>query len=485
MNGGERPIRSVCVAGAGIVGLSAALAFGRALPGVAITIVETEADPAALADRLPGTLPTVHLFHAAIGLDELDLVRDGIALHRLGTRFEHWSASGEPWLHVFGDYGLEAGGSPFHSVWQRARLAGRARPYHSYAAGAALAAAGKFVHPSDDPASPLSAFLYGLNLDPERYRQRLAAATAALPRALGMIGEVERRADGGVAALRLDGGRRIEADLFIDCTGPSAALLSRIDDRFEDWSRWLPCDRVSIGEARSDRPNPCDRVQATGNGWRGESSLVDRTLTVHAFASGFGEADETAAPIRPGRRPEPWVRNVLAIGDASLAIDPLHAASLHLAQSAILRALELLPGRDCHPLELREYNRRTGQETIRVRDFLALHYLRSGRRDSPFWQELSEREPPDSLARTLTQFERRGRLPFFAEETFDKQSWAAVLLGLGVVPANVDPVACGIDLDRAVTAMDGLAGRIAALPDRFPSYADVLARMRSASARKA
>ena len=114
MSTGPRTIRSICVAGAGITGLSAALAFARALPGTSVTILDIAADPAALTDRQPASLPTVHRFHRAIGLDELELVRAGAATHLLATRFDHWAASDQPWYHSFGEHGRPAGDVPFH-----------------------------------------------------------------------------------------------------------------------------------------------------------------------------------------------------------------------------------------------------------------------------------------------------------------------------------------------------------------------------------
>jgi len=475
-----RAIRSVCVAGAGIVGLSAAVAFARALPGVQVSILETPADPAALADLRPASLPAIHRFHAAIGLDELELVRAGIATHLLGTRFDNWSASGESWYHVFGEAGLPAGDVPFHAIWQRARREGAAAPFHCYAAAAALAAAGTFVHPSEDPASPLGSFLYALRLDPTRYRARLAQAASGLALERGEIAGIERAKDGGIARLILADGRRFEADLFLDCTGPSARLLSTLEPRFEPWDEWLPCDRVVLSEDEAVAPSACDVVTAGENGWSWRSPLPDRTLVGHVYSAGFGGEAEGEVHLAPGRRPSPWVHNVLALGDAAVAVDPLHGANLHLAQSAILRALELLPGRDCSPVELNEYNRRTGQETIRVRDFAALHYLRSGRGDTPFWAAIALRKPPESLARTLEQFERRGRLPLFDEESFDQHSWAAALAGLGVVPNGVDAVTAGIDLDRASAAMEKMAADLRTLPDRFPPYGELLAKMQAA-----
>jgi tryptophan halogenase len=478
------------VAGGGIVGLSAALAFARALPRAKVTVAALTPDPAALADRLPSTLPPVGRFHAAIGLDELDLVRAGVATHRLATRFLKWSATGEAWHHALGGAGASVGDSQFYKAWAKARRLGRAAPYDRHIAAAVIAAADKFVHPDKREDAPLGTYLYALRLDPEMYRGRLGAACEArgVERIAGAFAGAERRADGGLAALVLDGGRRIEADLFLDCAGPSAPLLSAVGANFEDWGAWLAADRLLIGEAKRAAPSPVDVVEAQLDGWRWTAPLAGRALGGFAYASAVTDEARArkvfqggeAVSIRPGRQRTPWTANVLALGDAAVTVDPLEGTNLHLAQTAILRALELLPGRDCHPLELGEYNRRTEWETVRVRDFIAVHYLRAGRREEPFWATLAGRELPDTLATTLEQWERRGRLPFFEEETFDKESWAAVLLGLGILPRDDDPVADGIDLDRGAAAIARHAERLAALTARLPSYPDYLERMRRA-----
>lgn len=472
-----RGFRTVCVAGGGIVALSAALAFARALPQAKVTILSLPVDPAALADRLPGTLADVHRFHAAIGLDELDLVRAGVANHRLGTRFERWSASDAPWYQLFGEIGRPAGGAPFYHLWLGERRAGRARPFHIYAMAGALAEQGKFVHPSDDQKSPLATFLYALRLDPEAYRAQLAARAEKFDRIEGEVAEVDRTGDGRVAAVLLKDGRRLEAELFIDCAGPSAPIHSALDDEFDDWSTWLPCDRIALGPGRAGFSS-ADRVTGEAAGWRWTSPLPREALEARVFASAFDEAGGAIA-LRVGRRPRPWVGNVLALGDAAVAVDPLHQANLHLAQTAILRALELLPGRECHPLELAEYNRRTAQQTLRLRDFLALHYLRSGRGEGELWREMESRQPPESLAHTLEQFEARGRLPFYEEESFDRDSWLAALLGLGVLPRAPAPTALAVPADLAAAGMERLAGELAAVAHRSPEYRDYLERMKA------
>ncbi|MBA3669266.1 MAG: FAD-dependent oxidoreductase [Sphingomonas sp.] len=476
---GERAIRSIAVAGAGVVGLSAALAFARALPSAGITIIKSTPDPAALADTLPVAQAAGARLHALLGLDEEELVRAGIATHFLGTRFEDWSASGAPWWHVQGSYGKPAGAIPFDQIWARAHAAGKAQPYDRYAVGAALARVGKFVHPAADPNFVGSRFAYGLRLDPELYLEALRkqAETANVAFQEGDIERVELRSDGGVSGLRLSGGSRVEADLFVDCTGPSASVISAVDDSFEDWGNWLPFDRLSLGFAVGpDVPLPADRVRATPDGWVAEWPLRGRTMTGRLSRHAGISGDEDGIALTRGRRSRPWVRNVLALGDAATAMDPLHRLNLDMAHHLILLALELLPGRDFHPAETGEYNRRAEQVTRRVRDFLSVHYLRSGRSDGT-WRDFAAAAPADSLARTFDQYEYRGRLPFHEDESVSRDSWTAVLLGLGVMPSELDPAAAAVSLDEALMAMEQLAREIEDIVQKLPSYAEYLGGM--------
>ena len=482
--GPRAPIRSVAVLGDGIVGLSAAVAFARALPGLDILVVASAPDPAALADRMPGALPSIAAFHGRIGVTEEEAVAAG-ATHRIGTRFDDWTATGRAFIHAFGDHGRPIAPGAFYQHWLNARRLGRAASFDAYSGAAALAAAGKFVHPSDDPASPLSRFEYALRLDPPRYRALLLrhAQRRRIAFMPGQLAGVERRDDGGVAALVLDDGRRVEADLFLDCAGPASPIRSSLDARFEDWS--LPCDRLLLGDAPPRPLSSCDDVATVDAGWRWAAALRDRTMTGFAYASGQTSAAEAArifpaasdaVTLRPGFRPDPWLGNVLALGDAAVAVDPLEWTNLHLAQSGIARALDLLPGRDCHPLEVAEYNRRTRQQAERVRDFIRAHYLSVARKRGEFWKSARHAVVPESLAQTLAQFERRGRLPHHEEESFAKESWLGVLLGLGVVPGTVDPIALAADPARVEAALLAFATATAALPALLPPYPEYLAR---------
>lgn len=381
-------IRSILVVGDGIVGLSAALAFARALPLVDVKLLSLDPDPASIADHFPATLPTVGRFHAAIGFDEIDLIRRDIAVHHLGTRFT--GADGGEWTHSFGDVGRGEGMVPFNQIWRGAVHDGRPGCFDDYSPASVIGGAGKFVHPSGDQHSTLASYLYGLRVNPDRYRALLEAATVGLEQIDGRIAGIERRKDGGVARLALDDGRSVEADLIVDCSGPAAVVIGAMGGTFESWAEWLPARYI---EASWDEPallEPIARASRTDDGWHLTATVPGATLRASVTARPIG----ASTALHPGRRPEPFIANVLAIGDSAVALDPLHGANLSLAHHAILRAIDLLPGRNCHPAELAEYNRLTALETTRARDFHMILEMDLG----------GSAGPPETLERTLTQW---------------------------------------------------------------------------------
>lgn len=459
----NRPaIRSILVVGDGIVGLAAALAFRRALPGVKVRVLGLPPDPAALADQFPAMLPTAGRFHAAIGFDELDLVRRNVALHHLGTRF---TGADGAWCHSFGDVGRGEGAVPFHQIWLAARRGAAALQFGAYSTASVIGGAGRFVHPSGDPGSPLATYLYGLRVNPIRYRETLLAAAHDVPQIDGELVAVEREGE-RVAALRITDGTKLKADLYVDCSGPAARLIGELSDEYDDWSAWLPARHISTTWEASEAVAPLVQVETITDGWRLTATTPGLRLNSSVT---MGESPGSTA-LRPGRRANAFVGNVLAIGDSAVALDPLHGANLSLAHSAILRAIDLIPGRNLHPLELGEYNRLTALEADRARDF---HIM--------FQSQLATTaEPPAGLARTLAQWRSRGRLPFFEEEMFTESDWLQMLIGLGIIPDHASPLAEAIDSHKATSAMAKLAAEIAALAERLPHYSDYLAHLRAA-----
>jgi tryptophan halogenase len=485
----SKAIRSVAVAGGGIVGWSAAAALKRRLPALSITVIAVPPAADALAERVPCTLPSIIDFHRDLGLTEADtVVRIGSG-YRLGTRFEAWADA--DYIHAYGSYGTALSTVPFHQYWVRAAKSRPVAPFDHYSAAAIIGREGRFAPPEAIADAGFGAVAYGLHIDSPKYREMMRAFALHLGviETVGSISDVRLDSgDGSIAAVQV-GGREIASDLYVDATGPEALLRSRLDDEWEDWNPWLPMDRILFAHSDSPpEPSLLDKVVAIDGGWWWRAAGLRRTSYGLVYSSECltdSEAEavlrknagdvacEGPVAMRQGRYARPWVRNCVAVGDAAVALEPLEWTNLHLAHGAIDRLATMMPDRDFSPVELWDYNRQVGAEADRVRDFLVLHYATAG---APL-AGLSTRARanlPSSLGHTLRQFRERGRLPFYEEETFSRDSWLSVLLGQAVVPKRVDPLTDIIPSADSDSAMAQMEEAIRAFADRLPRYSDYL-----------
>ena len=479
------PLREIVVVGGGLAGWSAAAALKRRVPALDVTILPLAPPADTLTDRIPCTLPSIRGFHADLGIGEEDAVlRTGSAC-RLGTLFAGWSAGLPDYVHAYGPHGAPVAGQSFHLHWARAARDGGADAFDSFSTAAALARLGRFAPASDGPHDPASGYQYGLTLDLPAYARMLRAFAqhcGVIEQAHGLR-DVRLRGDGWIDALLLDDGSEVRGHLFLDCTGPQALLRSKIDDARDDWRRWMASDRVLFGAAsRAERPSPLDRVTTWEAGWlwstgaQGSQGLVyasghaDDAAAEHVLHDAGATAIGAPVGFDPGTRRAPWRGNCVAIGEATTVIEPLEWTPLHLAHSAIDRLIAMLPDQACTAVEAADYNRQHVAEAERVRDFVVLHYA-TAKRPEPFWRARAAAALPDSLAHTLSLFRERGRLPVYQEDTFDRDSWLAVLIGQGELPRRIDPLVEGVPAAESRAVMARRRQAVAAAASSRPTLA--------------
>jgi tryptophan halogenase len=283
--------------------------------------------------------------------------------------------------------------------------------------------------------------------------------------------------------------------LFVDCSGFISLLIGKaLDEPFQDWSHWLPCDRAVAMPCHTETAlTPYTSAIAMKAGWRWRIPLQHRTGNGYVYSSSFISDDEArdalvgavegeaiAEPrilrFRAGRRERSWVNNCVSVGLASGFLEPLESTSIYLIQQAITYLVELFPEREISPVDRDEFNRLIDMEYDRIRDFLVLHYHATTRSGMAFWDYVRTMPIPDTLADKLELFRRRGRVVKYREGVFLDASWIAVYLGQGIVPEGHDLRADAPPAKSIVDGMRQLRDEIRGTVERMPGHREHLDR---------
>jgi tryptophan halogenase len=481
----------VVVVGGGTAGWMTAAALAKLLPNSCdVHLVESEA--IGIVGVGEATLPHIRAFNERLGIDEADFMAATRATFKLGIEFQGWRRPGDSYIHPFGTHGSDRSDVPFHHYWSRLRESGTTAPFGEYSMAVVMAYMNRFARPEADPDKIESTFNYAYQFDATLYApylRRIAEGLGA-KRTEGRIVDVELDGESGnVRSVLLEDGKRIDGDLFVDCSGFVSLILARtLEEPFEDWSQWLVCDRaVAIPCRTTTALTPYTGVIAMPAGWRWRIPLQHRTGNGYVYSSQFtsdeearnglvasieGEpiADPRVLKFKAGRRRRSWVRNCVAVGLASGFLEPLESTSIYLIQAAITYLIELFPGREISDLDRDEFNRLIDMEYDRIRDFLILHYHATERTDSAFWDYVRTMQVPDSLNEKMELFRRRGRVAKYRQGVFLDASWIAVYIGQGVIPDDHDMRADLPAADVVARGMERLRWEIRAKAEGMPDH---------------
>ena len=491
-------LRDITVIGNDATAWLVAVALAKHLRGHNVNIQVVEAQHAE-GDRILSTVPSIHGFHRKIGINEADLVRQTAAAFTLGTHYYNWTDAGHDYVHGFGPTGNMIRAVEFHHFANRLRRHGDIVRFDDYSVAAHAVRLGRFPDPATGAEDPKTAALpYALQLDETGYRRYLRARA----RKLGVrcidgtvIGATTDGVSGFVQRLQLDDGRELATDFVFDCRQNLSSLMRETLGRsFHDWSRWFPCDRratiTSTAADEGDTP-PAVTLAWEPQGWSKRLSLPGtRRRELHYAAATTGDeeaavqvskgdtADTDRVEIRtqptPGCLREFWRGNCVALGNAAGFSGDFVISGLHLAQSGVLRWLELYPDRQCDPLLAREYNRAAREEIERIRDVHLLH-LNTASPASPFWRDACSAALPETLVYKTSVFERTGILPFYESETLSHEAWVSLLIGLRHWPERYDPLSEDDDITVVRSELAAIAAAAKAQAEKMPGHDAVLA----------
>ena len=487
----------VVVVGGGTAGWMTAAALGALLPH-ACTVRLVESEEIGIVGVGEATLPHLRAFIERLGIDEIAFMRATNATFKLGIDFRDFGRIGDSYIHPFGTFGQALNGVGFHHYWRRlAAEDGSVAGLGDYSAGVMAARMNRFERPRPDQGDPTTSYGYAYQFDATQFApfMRRHAEAHGVERTEGRVASVDRDpTSGDVTALLLEDGSRIEGDLFVDCSGFRALLIGgAMAEGWEDWSRWLPCDRaVAMPCTSPEGPiEPYTRATAMSAGWRWRIPLRHRVGNGYVYSSahlsdadaadallasieGKPLADPRRLRFRAGRRQRSWVGNVVSVGLASGFLEPLESTSIYLAQMAITQLIEHFPSGGATEIDRAGFNREVDLEYDRIRDFLILHYHATTRDDSTFWDHVRTMTVPDSLREKIELFVETGHVSKYAHGLFLEPSWLAVYLGQGIVPRRWDVRADLPDAAALARAMEALRSGIRTAVERMPDHRSLL-----------
>lgn len=420
----SQPIRCIVVVGGGSAGFLAALTFRTMLPDARLTVVHSPDIPVIGVGESTTPAVPVHL-HETLGIDRNEFHRAVRPSWKLGLKFE-WGAKAVPHFNYTFDRYLDTR-VPGLDKWSAFYCLADSRDASVFNSLMDLNRSPVMRRDGRTALDPRATY----HLPNERFIDYLQRKSAEAGATLieDRVVDVRRAENGDLRSIVLAGGRELEADLFIDCSGFASLLLG--DALNEPWISYrdaLFCDSTVLGSwRRDDEVRPYTTMTTMNHGWAWRIDFPDIVTRGYVYSSAFCSEDEAATELRErnpelaeaelrtlsfptGRYARFWVRNVAAVGNASGFVEPLEATSLHLIIEQLYNLAWALVDADGRPSdELRNLlNERFASTWDDVRDFLALHYRYNAKLDTPFWSHCRAETPLGAAAELVEHYARLG-----------------------------------------------------------------------------
>ena len=491
-------IEKIVIVGGGTAGWMTAAALSKlsGIKNVSVTLIESEQIGTVGVGE--ATIPPFLDFNRLLGIDEADMLSFVQGSFKLGIQFVNWGAIGDSYIHPFGNYGYQIDGTSFHHIWHKYKLDGDKRPIQVFNIETMAAHMGRFARTADYQSDDLPPINYAYHIDAGRYAKflRTYAETRGAKRLEGKVVSVQQDSETGfISSVTRDGGDIIDGDLFIDCSGFQGLLIEKtLHSGYEDWTKFLPCNRaVALPCERDDGSGPLPYTRSTAHsaGWQWQIPLQHRNGNGHVYASDYISDDDALAILiknmvgKPkadpnflrftaGKRKKFWNKNVVAIGLAAGFVEPLESTAIHLVYAAINKLISMLTLDGITPHQEEAFNRLTDKEYNRIRDFIILHYKATARNYSPFWDYCRTMDVPDSLIEKSELFKRTGQIFREEDELFTETSWAAVMMGQGILMNGHNAMADTVKEPQTRNEFDAIEQSIMYVVQHMPSHGDYL-----------
>ena len=428
------------ILGGGTAGWMTAAYLGKALQNsVSITVLEAPTIPKIGVGE--ATVPNLQrVVFDYLGIPEDEWMRECNASFKVVVKFIYWRTpgDGEPrartWQgrpdQFFHPFGLLPSQDqiPLSHYWSHKRLTGQTDEPFDYACfrEPAIMDANKGPRTLDGEHASYYAWHIDANLLAD-FLRRFATEKQGVVHVQDEMNEVHKDARGFITALTTKGGRTLDGDLFVDCSGFRGLLINKaLGEPFIDMSDRLLCDSaVATAVPHDDDANgvePYTSAIAMASGWSWRIPMLGRFGSGYVYSSRFTSETEATAEFcrlwnldpdttpmnkirfRVGRNRRAWVNNCVSIGLASSFLEPLESTGIYFAYAAIYQLAKLFPDRGFDPVLVDRFNQQFETTFDETRDFIQAHFFFSPRTDTPFWRANKELQLTDSIMEKVAMY---------------------------------------------------------------------------------
>ncbi|PYP92250.1 MAG: tryptophan halogenase [Candidatus Angelobacter sp. Gp1-AA117] len=511
----------VVIVGGGTAGWMTAAYLSKALEqGVEICLVESSnINTIGVGEA---TFSTIHLFFDFLGLTEDDWMHECNGSYKVAIKFVNWNAEHRDFYHPFQRFDTVQGRSlaewwlkcsdgrvPFDRACFVVPSICEAKRSPRYLNGQVFDNKADSYLTSPDPNRALLLddlqiqypYAYHFNASLLAKFMSRYAQNRGVDRIDDEVQEVHLSENGHIHSIDTKEHGRIEADLFIDCTGFRGLLINKaLKEEFISFSDSLLCDSAVAmqvprdGEAHGIQPYTTATTLSAG--WVWNIPLYDRTGAGYVYSSAFLSSDEAEKEFRNhlgkdsdeckalhikmriGRQRNSWVKNCVAIGLSSGFVEPLESTGIFFIQHGIEQLVNHFPSKEFDEDNIKSYNQAVAGCIDGVREFLTIHYVASTREDTAFWRA-SKREIkiPRELAERLNLWKHclpTDRTINQNYHGFESYSYSVMLLGLGHRPEYSLPLLNHMHDSKALAAFDMIGEQSLHLTSTLPSLYEYL-----------
>lgn len=458
------PPKKILILGGGTAGWMSAMSLASAWQAYDVDISLMESATIGTIGVGEGSTPKMRRYFQGLNIAESEWMPACNATYKCGIRFPNWATKKgyRSYYHPFFSLSDEQSVRAFFlNATVRARnIDVHAHP-DAFFISQFLAKTNRA--PLPDPSSGYDsdyAYHFDASLIGEFLKQRSLAL--GVKHLIDTVNLVSQKENGDICHVETTDHGRVEADLFIDCTGFASVLIGKtLKVNYLPYSKLLFNDAaVAIPTALpSDNSLPSEtQSTALKHGWAWKIPLTNRFGNGYVYSSShlepaaaerelrehLGILDEPVEArhlrMRVGRVEAAWQNNVLAVGLSQGFIEPLEATALMIVQETVENFISGFARGGFTDRYRGEFNQKINAIFDGIKDYVYLHYKLNTREDSDYWIECRENtNTSDSLRQILDVWDNGGEL---LEElkrqggqlTYSPTSWYCILAGMGRFP---------------------------------------------------